>query len=659
VVQSDGEALITAKDGISKPVVDLTRPETIAMSALNVGVQNTLKRTAHRALQTDSVIKRPRYLCGMAWFIDELSFSPTAKSSLYVNPLPSPGIRDFSETALTSLKSRPDLFAIITPINITVFRELLQNHPNCAFVESILKGLSEGFWPCADTALDGYPLTWDNSYRPLKNEEHLAFVQEQVDVEVQLGRFSHSFGLDLLGGMYSTPIHVVPKPNSTKLRLVVDHSAGEFSLNSMIDLDDSSGIKLDGMCSLGLSLLQFRREHGNVPLVVFKSDISQAYHCLPMHPLWQLKQVITVNNNRYVDRCNNFGGRGSALIWVSFMSLVTWIASVIIMIEHLKLYMDDSFSFELEGNVLLYEPYGSYLPRKQVLLLWLWDSLGIPHEPAKQVFGRQLTIIGFVVDPNKMVISIPEEKKKEIIAYIRTFAVPRHHHTLREFQQIVGTVNWLFNVFPLLKPGLSSVYDKMRGKTKPLAQIYVNLDILQELMWLANHMESMSGVLLLDSLDWSPETAEDVVTIYTDASLVRLGFWYPEINFGFQVQLPRNAPLGSIFFFEALAVCSAIHFLADTEPIPCHVAIFTDNTNTVDIFNSLQASAPYNRILISAVNVLIKLKVDLQVYHVSGAENSIADALSRFDNERALGLVPDLIIDDFKPPRDALGATKK
>jgi hypothetical protein len=106
-------------------------------------------------------------------------------------------------------------------------------------------------------------------------------------------------------------------------------------------------------------------------------------------------------------------------------------------------------------------------------------------------------------------------------------------------------------------------------------------------MWLTNHMEHMPGVLLLESLDWSPETAEDVVTIYTDASLVGLGFWYPEINFGFQSQLPLNAPLGSIFFFEALAVCSAIHSLTDTEPIPRHVAIFTDNTNTVDIFNSL------------------------------------------------------------------------
>jgi hypothetical protein len=184
VVQSAEEALTTERDGISKPVVDLTRPATIAISAQNVGVQNVLKRTAFHAPQTDSVIKRPCYLRGMAWFIDESSFSPTAKSSLYATPLPSPGTCDYSETALASLKLRPDIFTIVTPVNIATFSELLKDHPNRPFVDSILKGLSEGFWPCADTAMDGYPLTWDNSYRPLKNEEHLAFVQEQVDVEV-------------------------------------------------------------------------------------------------------------------------------------------------------------------------------------------------------------------------------------------------------------------------------------------------------------------------------------------------------------------------------------------------------------------------------------------------------------------------------------------
>jgi hypothetical protein len=50
-----------------------------------------------------------------------------------------------------------------------------------------------------------------------------------------------------------------------------------------------------------------------------------------------------------------------------------------------------------------------------------------------------------------------------------SFCFTAEKHTLHEFQQIAGTINWLFNVFPLLKPGLSAVYNKMRDKSKLLA----------------------------------------------------------------------------------------------------------------------------------------------------------------------------------------------
>ncbi|KAG1861379.1 hypothetical protein C8R48DRAFT_774130 [Suillus tomentosus] len=306
---SDREDWSVARDGTSNLAIGQNLPATTDMPVPSVEVQSTQKRTARlEPPQTNVISKHPQYLRGMAWLLDESSFSPSAKSSLYATPLPSPGPNDFSDVALDVLNAHPDLFKIITPVNIDTFQELLRDHPNHTFVESILEGLREGFWPCADTAIDGYPKTWDNSHRPLKNEEHQAFVQKQVDEEVRLSCFSPPFGPELLPGMYSTPVHVVLKPNSTKLHLVVDHSAGEFSLNSMINLDNTS---------------KFRREHGDVPLVVFKSDVSQVYRRLPMHPLWQLKQVITVNNNCYVDHCNNFGRKGSALIWVSFMSLVT------------------------------------------------------------------------------------------------------------------------------------------------------------------------------------------------------------------------------------------------------------------------------------------------------------------------------------------------
>ena len=96
--------------------------------------------------------------------------------------------------------------------------------------------------------------------------------------------------------MYSTPIHAVPKPRSTKLRLVNDHSAGPFSLNSMIAREDVSGAKMDSISDLIGALLRYRRRHPDRKLVLFKSDVSAAYRRLPLHPLWQIKQIVTIDD---------------------------------------------------------------------------------------------------------------------------------------------------------------------------------------------------------------------------------------------------------------------------------------------------------------------------------------------------------------------------
>ena len=50
---------------------------------------------------------------------------------------------------------------------------------------------------------------------------------------------------------------------------------------------------------------------------------------------------------------------------------------------------------------------------------------------------------------------------------------------------------------------------------------------------------------------------------------------------------------------------------------------------------------------------------DFRVLHIPGTQNDVADALSRNNIGLALELVPDLVVKQFQPPQDALGATKK
>jgi hypothetical protein len=79
--------------------------------------------------------------------------------------------------------------------------------------------------------------------------------------------------------------------------------------------------------------------------------------------------------------------------------------------------------------------------------------------------------------------------------------------------------------------------------------------------------------------------------------------------------------------------------------------------NTVHMFDTLHAKPPYNPLLISSINARIHSSLDVRVRHVSGDNNTIADAISRGKFSLACRLIPNLTIHSFTPPRDALGAS--
>ena len=81
----------------------------------------------------------------------------------------------------------------------------------------------------------------------------MACIQQLCDDEVAYSRYSKPFGLELLLGMYSQPIGVIPKPHSNDLRIIIDQSAGPHTLNSWMDKVDVS-ICLDNLQDFGAIL---------------------------------------------------------------------------------------------------------------------------------------------------------------------------------------------------------------------------------------------------------------------------------------------------------------------------------------------------------------------------------------------------------------------
>jgi hypothetical protein len=607
-------------------------------SATSVGKAGIKGRSVEKLPELERAPKRPKYFQRSVW--PEPSscppFSPTACCTLTDDPLPRPPREEYENLdAVSTIRDNPHLFCIVTPINVDRFEELLVTHPNQSFVKSVCTSLREGFWPFAHTQKESYPATWDFSDRPPKTEREAAFLREQRDIEIAANRYSVGFGPDLLPGMYSTPIHAVPKPRSEKLRLVNDHSAGTFSLNSMIAREDVVGAKMDTVSDLVGALLRYRETHPHTRLVMFKSDVSAAYRRLPLHPLWQIKQIVTIDGTRHVDRNTTFGGRGSCRDYTAFMGLVLWVAIFVKTLQDLFGYIDDNFSFDEEGNVIWYENYQCYYPAKQAKLLLLWDEIGLPHEKAKQEYAPALRVIGFMVDPNRMRVSMDDQDRETLIRRVSDFSatVPGGtRRTLREFQQLAGWINWSFNVFPLLKPALSNVYEKISGKSESHAKIFVSKAVVRDLDWFVSNVRHSDGVFLFDDVNWDAERAD--VTVYTDACLSGLSFFFINSRKGFQSAVPHDAPKNTIFYFEALAVVSAVDAVTRMTSVPTRLLVFSDNSNTVDIFHSLRCQPAYNDLLKFTVSLILKHGISLRVLHVPGVNNVVADRLSNDSRTR-------------------------
>ena len=169
-------------------------------------------------------------------------------------------------------------------------------------------------------------------------------------------------------------------------------------------------------------------------------------------------------------------------------------------------------------------------------------------------------------------------------------------------------------------------------------------------------MSQLDGIHLMSSKEWGRNDAD--VSLFCDASSISLGFWFPAGSVGFQHVIDPSASSPGIFYHEALAVVSTLHWAAHniTQKTGQCIAIYTDNLNTVDMFNTLHAQPTYNSLVLTAVNLALDHHIDFHVFHIPGQENIVSDAISRFRFDTLAVFAPLLRILQFQPPRLTLGA---
>ena len=247
---------------------------------------------------------------------------------------------------------------------------------------------------------------------------------------------------------------------------------------------------------------------------------------------------------------------GAVGLWGTFIGVVLWITIHVKHIHNLLTYVNDTFSWDFSNNTLWYAPYKKFFPVKQTYLLQLWDELGIPHKCPKQLFSSWLTIIGFNVNMDTMTITMLAQAYTNLIAAICVFTNTGQRCPLHEFQRLAGWMNWSLNVYLLLCPGMSTLYNKMAGKTNSHQLIWVSKALCCNLTWFTNNVMHLDGVHVISATGWGVNDAD--ITLFCDTCPSGLGFWYPAGNIGFHHPFDTIPGNHSIFYCEALTVVLAI-----------------------------------------------------------------------------------------------------
>jgi hypothetical protein len=637
---------LTADDSSRRQQQQLAAATRKAQEASVSGTRQLKRKAANQ------ISEIPRYKRGFVWnkFSSAPVLSPSALATESAPPLASPPSRLINDPDIqSSLHTMKDFIKVETPFNVDRFEMLLYDHPNQPFVKSVMNSLRYGFWPFDEGFWEDDRDDVIQNYSSTKVD--VDTIRGFRDDEINARRWSDPLPSNvLLPGMKVSPIFVVWQKG--KSRVVTDHSAS--GLNNYIPRSEAK-VRYDDMRTFGQAMYDAKQAHLNEDLVTWKSDVSSAFLNLPAHPIYQLRQVVEVDEVRRIIHRLVFGNRGSPRCWCSVAGLMCWLGIKKFDIKDLHDFMDDFFSWARALDFVLYK--GISRPRSQARLLMLWDEIGCPWKEKKQEFGKQLKIIGFYVDINRGTITLPDDAISDVVTSVKSFlATPGRRPSLREWLRVGGHLNWMFNVLPLGRPALGELYRKVAGKSLMNAGIALNAEVIHNMEWLLQVIPRAIGVHFVNAMRWDDHEADFV--LWTDASLkLGLAFVYAGHGFAYALSAPSSEEKVDIFFLELLAILSAVHHVAGFRHPPKKVLLWSDSLDSVASYSSLRATeSSHNYLLLALAGILIETGIDLRIRHIAGKLNIKADLLSRLMVDEFYHRFPSESVRLFSPPRELLPA---
>lgn len=451
-----------------------------------------------------------------------------------------------------------------------------------------------------------------------------SFISSYIKAEQEAGRYSRGFTPakleELIGPFQTSPLGLVPKPGSSKFRLIQDMSFPRNdpslpSVNSGIDSDHfpTAWGTFDSVLDLILSLPP--------GCVAATFDISAAYRITPIRPDQQHLLCISWDGSVYVDRAVMFGLSSSAGVFgaVADMLVAIYTAAGI---GPIRKWVDDFFAVRLPGKTWTEEDF-----------MTLTGQIGVPwsHEKLRR-FATVQKYIGFWWDLDRRTVALPEDKLKAVRKLVQSWLAPDFRANMKEAATLHGKLVHCAAIFPLIRPFLPSITMFIRTFTSARARLHPGAHLLGDLSWIRFLLHYLPNSRPLRSptpidIGWWGDASTSFGVGVIVGSFWAVWRWAP----GFVVGPREEYDIG---WAEAVAVDLGLR-LALQVGAPLHAGssflVKSDNTGIVTVVNKGRSrNRETNKILKHVYRLQAERSIRIHATHIPSREN-IADALSRGD----------------------------
>ena len=476
--------------------------------------------------------------------------------------------------------------------------------------------LLEGYW---DKQLPfliryGFPLDFDRHSKLGKNTKNhasaLAYpkdIEAYLAEEIQHGAIHGPFKDSPLDNLHTSPFMTREKPGAPHRRVIIDLSFphGE-AVNSNISKDHYLGT--DFILTLpSIDLITDKVRKLGKGSLLYKIDISRAFRHVKIDPRDYFLLGLR-HQDYFLDTCLPFGFRHGSGIFQRLSDAIRFImrSKGYDVIN----YIDDVIGF---GTVSTAKASFDTL---QDLLQKLGFQISLKKlvEPTTKV-----TCLGVDVDTKTFTISLPDEKLTNIITMCKKWS-GKSQCTKKELQSLLGCLLYISKCVKTSRTFLNRMLDTLRahfGKEN----IALDINFHRDLNWFQKFLSKFNGTAFFVH---RPVQA----TIELDACLQGLGAVY--MNQVYAIHIPQYCKNFSIVHLEMLNILVAVRVWGKNWKNQ-RILIKCDNQAVVSVLNSGRTQD----LTLAAIarNILMDISendIDLQVVHILGIHNKIADLLSRW-----------------------------